>query len=64
MSRWPCSRSWTEGALCFRYGAVCSCELRLFAYSYGPIFVGMVFNVLLYGIMITQTYLYFHVYRR
>ncbi|KAI0337919.1 hypothetical protein BDW22DRAFT_832759 [Trametopsis cervina] len=31
---------------------------------YGPIFMGMVFNVLLYGIMITQTYLYFTVYKR
>ena len=39
-------------------------EFRLSACSYGPIFVGMVFNVLLYGIMITQTYLYFNVYRR
>ncbi|KAI0769909.1 hypothetical protein C8Q74DRAFT_857789 [Fomes fomentarius] len=32
--------------------------------TYGPIFVGVVFNVLLYGIMITQTYLYFNVYRK
>ncbi|TBU23195.1 hypothetical protein BD311DRAFT_768949 [Dichomitus squalens] len=31
---------------------------------YGPIFIGMVFNILLYGVMITQTYLYFNVYRR
>ena len=46
------------------YCAVCSCKFRLSARSYGPIFVGMVFNVLLYGIMITQTYLYFNVYRR
>ena len=32
--------------------------------SYGPIFIGVVFNIALYGIMITQTYLYFNVYRR
>ncbi|KAI0712519.1 hypothetical protein C8Q76DRAFT_488332 [Earliella scabrosa] len=31
---------------------------------YGPIFIGVVFNIALYGIMITQTYLYFNVYRR
>ncbi|KAI0089320.1 hypothetical protein BDY19DRAFT_993532 [Irpex rosettiformis] len=30
---------------------------------YGPIFMGMIFNVLLYGIMITQTYLYFTTYK-
>ncbi len=33
-------------------------------FSYGPIFVGVVFNILLYGIMITQTYLYFNTYRK
>ncbi|KAI0786891.1 hypothetical protein C8Q75DRAFT_720408 [Abortiporus biennis] len=32
--------------------------------SYGPIFIGVVFNILLYGIMITQTFLYFTVYKR
>ncbi|TFK80202.1 hypothetical protein K466DRAFT_605531 [Polyporus arcularius HHB13444] len=32
--------------------------------TYGPIFVGVVFNILLYGIMITQTYLYFNTYRK
>ncbi|KAI0769910.1 hypothetical protein C8Q74DRAFT_1369157 [Fomes fomentarius] len=31
---------------------------------YGPIFIGVVFNIALYGIMVTQTYLYFNVYRR
>ena len=31
---------------------------------YGPIFVGVVFNILLYGIMITQTYLYFNTYKK
>ncbi|KAI9059272.1 hypothetical protein FKP32DRAFT_1680090 [Trametes sanguinea] len=32
--------------------------------TYGPIFIGVVFNILLYGIMITQTYLYFQMYKR
>ncbi|KAL4243310.1 DUF6534 domain-containing protein [Abortiporus biennis] len=32
--------------------------------TYGPIFIGVVFNILLYGIMITQTFLYFTVYKR
>lgn len=32
--------------------------------SYGPIFVGLVFNILLYGMMVTQTYLYFNIYSR
>ncbi|KAI0755216.1 hypothetical protein C8Q80DRAFT_418356 [Daedaleopsis nitida] len=31
---------------------------------YGPIFLGVVFNIALYGIMITQTYLYFQVFRK
>ncbi|TFK80204.1 hypothetical protein K466DRAFT_605533 [Polyporus arcularius HHB13444] len=31
---------------------------------YGPIFIGVVFNIALYGIMVTQTYLYFQVYKR
>jgi len=30
----------------------------------GAIFIGVIFNVVLYGIMITQTYLYFNVYKR
>ncbi|KAH9933207.1 uncharacterized protein BXZ73DRAFT_101169 [Epithele typhae] len=34
------------------------------AATYGPIFVGVVFNILLYGIMITQTYLYFNTYKK
>ncbi|PCH39978.1 hypothetical protein WOLCODRAFT_150029 [Wolfiporia cocos MD-104 SS10] len=34
------------------------------AETYGPIFVGCVLNILLYGIMITQTFLYFTVYKR
>ncbi|KAI0926841.1 hypothetical protein AcW1_007756 [Taiwanofungus camphoratus] len=34
------------------------------AVTYGPIFVGVVFNIVLYGIMITQTFLYFTVYKR
>ncbi|OSD07502.1 hypothetical protein PYCCODRAFT_1463746 [Trametes coccinea BRFM310] len=34
------------------------------ALTYGPIFVGVVFNILLYGIMITQTFLYFTVYKK
>ena len=33
-------------------------------YRYGPIFIGVVFNVLLYGIMITQTFLYFTTYKK
>lgn len=33
-------------------------------HRYGPIFVGVVFNILLYGIMITQTFLYFTVYKK
>ncbi|KAI0081648.1 hypothetical protein K474DRAFT_1681985 [Panus rudis PR-1116 ss-1] len=33
------------------------------AVTYGPIFIGMVFNILLYGIMITQTFLYFNTYK-
>ncbi|THG96863.1 hypothetical protein EW026_g5047 [Hermanssonia centrifuga] len=33
------------------------------ASRYGPIFIGVVFNILLYGIMITQTFLYFAVYK-
>ncbi|CDO69998.1 hypothetical protein BN946_scf184973.g8 [Trametes cinnabarina] len=32
--------------------------------TYGPIFIGVVFNILLYGIMITQTYLYFQSYKK
>ncbi|KAI0693966.1 hypothetical protein BC835DRAFT_1415596 [Cytidiella melzeri] len=32
--------------------------------TYGPIFIGVIFNVLLYGIMITQMFLYFTVYKR
>ncbi|RPD77502.1 hypothetical protein L226DRAFT_521153 [Lentinus tigrinus ALCF2SS1-7] len=31
---------------------------------YGPIFIGVVFNIALYGIMVTQTYLYFQMYKR
>ena len=31
---------------------------------YGPLFVGVVLNILLYGIMITQTFLYFTVYKK
>ncbi len=34
------------------------------ASRYGPIFIGVVFNIALYGIMVTQTYLYFQVYKR
>lgn len=34
------------------------------ASSYGPIFVGVVFNIFLYGIMVTQTYLYFNTYKK
>ncbi len=34
------------------------------ASRYGPIFIGVVLNIALYGIMVTQTYLYFHVYKR
>ncbi|KAI0357470.1 hypothetical protein OH77DRAFT_1519383 [Trametes cingulata] len=32
--------------------------------TYGPIFIGVVFNILLYGIMITQTYMYFQAFKR
>ncbi|KAI0690452.1 hypothetical protein C8T65DRAFT_97724 [Cerioporus squamosus] len=31
---------------------------------YGPIFIGVVFNIALYGIMVTQTYMYFQGYKR
>ncbi|KAI0669251.1 hypothetical protein C8Q78DRAFT_1042508 [Trametes maxima] len=34
------------------------------AVTYGPIFVGVVFNILLYGIMVTQTYLYYQTGKR
>ncbi|OBZ68907.1 hypothetical protein A0H81_11140 [Grifola frondosa] len=34
------------------------------AITYGPIFIGVMFNILLYGIMITQTFLYFTAYKR
>ncbi|TCD70890.1 hypothetical protein EIP91_001198 [Steccherinum ochraceum] len=34
------------------------------AQTYGPIFIGVVFNIVLYGIMITQTFLYYTVYKR
>lgn len=34
------------------------------AVTYGPIFVGCVLNIVLYGIMITQTFLYFTVYKK
>lgn len=37
---------------------------QFLACSYGPIFIGVVFNIVLYGIMITQTYLYYNVYKR
>ncbi|KAH9933212.1 uncharacterized protein BXZ73DRAFT_46508 [Epithele typhae] len=32
--------------------------------SYGPIFIGVIFNTLLYGIMITQTYIYFTTFKQ
>ncbi|KAI0795318.1 hypothetical protein BC629DRAFT_1592810 [Irpex lacteus] len=32
--------------------------------TYGPIFIGVIFNILLYGVMITQMFLYFTVYKR
>ncbi|KAH9933208.1 uncharacterized protein BXZ73DRAFT_101170 [Epithele typhae] len=31
---------------------------------YGPIFIGVVLNILLYGIMITQTYIYFNTFKQ
>ena len=31
--------------------------------SYGPLLLGIMLNILLYGVMITQTYLYFTMYR-
>ncbi|OCH87970.1 hypothetical protein OBBRIDRAFT_759000 [Obba rivulosa] len=34
------------------------------AITYGPILIGTVFNIMLYGIMITQTFLYFTVYKQ
>ncbi|KAM5546149.1 hypothetical protein V8D89_000275 [Ganoderma adspersum] len=30
---------------------------------YGPMFIGVVFNVVLYGVMFTQTYMYFNMYK-
>lgn len=35
-----------------------------YVYSMGPMLIGTVFNVLLYGIMITQVYLYFQSYSK
>lgn len=32
--------------------------------SHGPVFIGLLFNVLLYGIMIVQVYIYFTTYKR
>ena len=32
--------------------------------AHGPMLIGLVFNVLLYGIMITQLYLYVTTYKR
>ncbi|KAH9933211.1 uncharacterized protein BXZ73DRAFT_101173 [Epithele typhae] len=32
--------------------------------TYGPIFTGVVFNILLYGIMVTQTYIYFTTFKQ
>ncbi|KAI0337920.1 hypothetical protein BDW22DRAFT_834651 [Trametopsis cervina] len=32
--------------------------------TWGPIYIGVVFNILLFGIMLTQTYLYFNTYKR
>ncbi|KAK0469178.1 uncharacterized protein EV420DRAFT_1492886 [Desarmillaria tabescens] len=32
--------------------------------AHGPMFIGFMFNVLLYGIMITQVYLYFTAYKQ
>ena len=54
---------------------LCKCTSRLPLYRhssrrcsyvsrYGPIFIGVVFNIALYGIMVTQTYLYFQMYKR
>ncbi|KAI0771212.1 hypothetical protein BD413DRAFT_65230 [Trametes elegans] len=31
--------------------------------TYGPLFIGMAFNILLYGIMVTQVYMYFQMYK-
>ncbi|KAK0194374.1 hypothetical protein F5146DRAFT_998774 [Armillaria mellea] len=36
---------------------------RLYA-RHGPIFIGLMFNLLLYGIMVTQVYLYFAAYKQ
>ncbi|KAM5544561.1 hypothetical protein V8D89_001459 [Ganoderma adspersum] len=30
---------------------------------YGPLFIGVMFNIMLYGVMFTQTYLYFNMYK-
>jgi hypothetical protein len=30
----------------------------------GPMFIGTVFNVVLYGIMMTQVYMYFNTYKK
>ena len=41
-------------------------ELDLFIVhvcSYGPMFIGVMLNIMLYGVMITQTYLYFTMYK-
>ncbi|KAH9933215.1 uncharacterized protein BXZ73DRAFT_101178 [Epithele typhae] len=34
------------------------------SHTYGPILIGVSFNILLYGIMITQTYIYFTTFKR
>lgn len=40
------------------------CQWQLDLFSHGPIFIGLMFNILLYGIMTTQTYLYFTTFKR
>ena len=34
-----------------------------FACSYGPMFIGVMLNIMLYGVMFTQTYMYFNMYK-
>ena len=45
-----------------RFPCMCMC-MYIWGCSYGPLLLGIMLNILLYGVMITQTYLYFSMYR-
>ncbi|EMD40087.1 hypothetical protein CERSUDRAFT_45721 [Gelatoporia subvermispora B] len=76
-SRWtplPLPEPHLTASLASRHGLACSNHVRCIVFSncrgfltpirYGPILIGTVFNIMLYGIMVTQTFLYFTVYTR